>query len=405
MVGKRLDHGWWLLLAGMFLLAFGEWARLAVPVFAMAAAEAFQFSRTLAQSLGPAGMLALLGLLLGGPLIDRHGPRRIMQAGVGLIGLGLLLVGVARSPALAALAYALSSFGFGLAFSAGPHTAIAHWFLDRRSLAMGLLIAAGLLDSLVRPLSGSITDSGAWQSIAIIAGIVLAVAGMLLSVIFRRKPAQAVTADARCPSARDGDYSLRRALGTRAFWCLAVGAAVSLSVPTLAGTFTQIRILHLLPYGLAGASRIMLWLRTLAGIFSAVLFGYLGDRHSKQNLMAVSAGLQAAGLLLSAFAGQAWQVYLSAVPASAYGVLPLLFAIRADYFGLKSFATIAVVMSAIGYLSGVPIQFALAQFLSSSTTLLLIAALLLLVAAGMFLAAKPPGVPRRSAVPGPQPAL
>jgi MFS family permease len=92
----------------------------------------------------------------------------------------------------------------------------------------------------------------------------------------------------------------------------------------------------------------------VAGVISQLASGFLGDRLPKPPLIAVFVVIQGVGMLVAATIQTVSGAYLFAV---LYGVglgarIPLLTAIRGDYFGTKNFATIMGV-------SQVPMNFAM----------------------------------------------
>ena len=127
---------------------------------------------------------------------------------------------------------------------------------------------------------------------------------------------------------------------TPVFWVLAlVHMTSTISLVTLS--------IHLVPklndmgFSLTGAGVLI---STYTGIAMVTQFaaGYFGDRIPKPPLIFVFMLLQAASLLVLAFAEDTGLAYVFAV---LYGIaiggrVPLMTAIRGDYYGRKAFATI-----------------------------------------------------------------
>jgi MFS family permease len=154
---------------------------------------------------------------------------------------------------------------------------------------------------------------------------------------------QATGGGGGAPSASDEgdlDFTAAQALRTPVFYILTIAhLSSSVSIVTLA--------LHLVPkltdigFSLGGAGVVVL---TYTAIALPVQFvaGYVADRLPKPPVIFVFLLLQAIGILVIALAENAPMAFLFAV---LYGIgfggrIPLLTAIRGEYFGRKAFATI-----------------------------------------------------------------
>jgi len=136
------------------------------------------------------------------------------------------------------------------------------------------------------------------------------------------------------------DLSVGQALRTSGFWAIALThgfsatAAMTVTVhlaPALTDQNMSLPMVGfvVMTYGIAGA------LFQLMG-------GFLGDRFSKPRLISLFVVLQATGVLILATMPTPSMVFLFAIlyGAGLGGRIPLLTAIRGDYFGRKNFATI-----------------------------------------------------------------
>ena len=143
---------------------------------------------------------------------------------------------------------------------------------------------------------------------------------------------------------------------------------------------------------------VLIW--GVAGSFSQLVGGFLGDRLPKRPLIAVAIAIQGAGMLIAATIQTIEGAYLFAV---LYGIglgarVPLLTAIRGDYFGRRNFATIMGVSQVPMnlFMVGAPI---LAGYffdtLGSYTIPFLGLAILNFLGAGMILLARQPILPSR----------
>ena len=140
---KKLFYGWWIVLAGFCLqmlqgaLLFHGFGAYILPLqgeFGWKRAEiSGVFSMVRAES-------GLLGPLQGW-LISRFGPRCIMQVGMTLFGAGFWLLAEIDSLISLYLSFALIALGASLGGFMSISSTIANWFVQRRSIALGLMLA------------------------------------------------------------------------------------------------------------------------------------------------------------------------------------------------------------------------------------------------------------------------
>ncbi len=127
---------------------------------------------------------------------------------------------------------------------------------------------------------------------------------------------------------------------TPVFWLLSVVYTSStVSIVTLG--------LHLVPkltdMGLSlSASGMIVLLQTGIALPAQFVAGYIADRVPKPPFICLALLLQASGLMVLAFAEQVYPVFVFALLFGlGFGArMPLLTAIRGEYFGRKAFATI-----------------------------------------------------------------
>ena len=135
-------------------------------------------------------------------------------------------------------------------------------------------------------------------------------------------------------------FSAREALRTRAFWCIAI-AHIASAVPIVTLS------IHLVPkltdIGLSlPMAGVVVATYTIVALPVQFISGYLGDKFPKPPLIFVFLSLQAIALLVIAMTTSIVGAFLFAVlfGVAFGGRMPLLFSIRGEYFGRKSFATI-----------------------------------------------------------------
>jgi MFS family permease len=92
----RIFYGWWLVLAGFVIVACGEGAYgyLARQLLLLDGEELGGSVAQVGLVLGIPGLVGLLALLAIAPLLDRFGLRWPMVAGVALVGVAFLPLGI-----------------------------------------------------------------------------------------------------------------------------------------------------------------------------------------------------------------------------------------------------------------------------------------------------------------------
>ena len=107
---------------------------------------------------------SVVGMVVGGDLGDRHGPRTALVLGVGLFGAGLLAAGSAGSMAPFVAARGLQGLGGGLVAVSLYVVAGQAYEADLRPRLFGAISAAWVLPALVGPLvAGLVTTHASWR--------------------------------------------------------------------------------------------------------------------------------------------------------------------------------------------------------------------------------------------------
>ena len=378
----KVFYGWWIVLAGTAIMTLmGAFNYYGVGVFFETIRGEFGWS---AFSLGMVLSLARVegGVMapIVGVLIDRLGPRKLMLAGALLTGSGYLLLsqtGLLFNAVLPIVYFYivfifLVQGGMSAGMGNAPSTAVANWFQRKRGTAMGVMnLGVSLGGILARPLAGFITTFG-WRTALMAAGGLVWVVGIPLALVVRHRPEQygylpdgrtpepAVTSDAAAPSTSSGnseyqevEFSPKQALRTMAFWSIAFTFSARMLVTGSVAVFL-IPLLQERGMSLVDAAGV-LSLMALIGMPGRVGFAWLGDHYDKRWVIAFCFVFQSAGLILfTALGGTLGIVFFLVLYSPTYsGVLPLIPAIQADYFGRRRFATIRGMMAPVGTISTV----------------------------------------------------
>lgn len=287
---------------------------------------------------------------LTGPLIgramDRFGARPIMVASLVLFGLSFVLRPFMTEPWHW---YALSFLQFVAFFGASILPAgrlVPLWFPKSRGRVMGLTVMGNNFGGLTLPLIvASVITLTTWKLGFVTIGAAALVAALVAAVVIH-EDAPGVNADDRSPaepSTRlEHGWAVAEALRTRTFYALAL--ALTLASFTYGGILPHVGA-HLAAHGMAEPRLVSLAVGLLAtfGMMGKVSFGYLADRSTARQAMAVSLSGQIVFALLIAAVPTSPAVWVT-VPLfglfmGAHGVLATL--IIQENFGLKSFGSIS----------------------------------------------------------------
>ncbi len=356
-------YGYWVLL-GAFLLHFLDsglyfygFSVFYTPIrdefgwSAAVVAGAISFSRLEGGIEGP----------LVGYLIKRFGPRKIIAIGVVLTGLGYMAMIYVDSPLMLYLVYGgVLSIGYNMGFTHGLSTLITNWFIKKRTRAMSLYaLAAGIGGALVVPLiSKSIVLYG-WRITAVLCGLAFWGVGLPAAYLFRNSPEEMGLLPDGVSS---GDYinpdtgeskvvvtepelSTKDALKSVTFRRLLLAESLR---TFLLGSIVLHQIPHLVNIGIgADTAGGILGMMIFASIPGRALFGFLGDKITKNKLLAATMIIQGIGVLILAYANNIIHVYAFVlIYGLTYGgCIPVLMAFRGDIFGRKNFAQMSGIMS------------------------------------------------------------
>jgi MFS family permease len=245
-----------------------------------------------------------LGAPLGGGLVDRFGPRRVMAGGLVLIAAGLLpMAAMSELWQLHLLWGIVTGLGTGAISSVLGATVALRWFRSHRGMVIGAFAAAGSAGQLVfiPTLAGLIADGG-WRSAITVLAVAILLAIVPTVLLMRDRPeavgqrANGAGADdaAEMADAAEGRRTtpLREAVRTRDFWLLAGSFFIcGYTSNGLIGT-------HLIPHAVehgftettaAGAVALM----GTMNIVGTLASGWLSDRFDNRKLLAAYYGFRA----------------------------------------------------------------------------------------------------------------
>jgi MFS family permease len=411
-------YGWWIVasaggvqwLAGvLWMQSYGAYMVFLLDDFGWSkamVAGAFALTRIESGILGP----------LQGWLVDRFGPRLILTIGTLMFGVGFMLFSLVDSIVSFYLCFLLIALGSSLGGFATLMVSIVSWFNRNRAKAIAGSQLGFSVGGLSVPLVILLLETYGWRTTAFISGITVLVVGLPLVQVVKHRPEDhgelpdGFAPDPEVPIDDAGtqpearttrDFTAREAMRTQAFWLISVGHALALLTVSAVMVHLIAHLTESMDYSVSQAGGVVALL-TGFQMLGQLAGGYLGDRINKRLICVACMVAHAAGLLLVTFANSFWMVLAFAVlHGLAWGTRgPLMVALRADYFGPRSFGTIMGFSSLIvmlGMSAGPIFAGVMADIYGNYEIGLAVLAGLSLTGSLCFLAATPPA-PRMAAV-------
>jgi MFS family permease len=270
-----------------------------------------------------------------GAFVDRLGVLRVIRAGLAFLVAAFACYPLARTMTALYLLHACFAIGLITAGLLVNVVLLSRWFVVRRGLAVGALVAGSSLAGATLPLAISplVTNPAyGWRvgyAVLVLAFLILAVLPAFL--VLRESPESMGLrpdgADAPPPAARPEDapagpsagrpgersgLTLREALATRTFWCLALGSACLWFAIQAVTSQITIFLEREAAFAPSQATRIFSLIFTLS-FFGKFLYGAVSDWWPKRRVMLVAGLTLLAGCLLL-FEWSGWTAALSTDP-------------------------------------------------------------------------------------------
>lgn len=349
MTSKRFHYAWIIVIVTFFALLSSAGVRNATGVLFEPLEAYFGWDRA---SISFAFAISLfffgLGAPIGGSLIDRFGPRRVMIGGLILVLFGLTLMLTMNSLAQFQLYWGvLIGIGTGAVSGTLGSTVALRWFNQYRGLALGVFSASAAAGQLLfLPALIGLVGIAGWQGMFGVLAMILVVVLIPATFLMRDTPEQVnskaigelsaanVASDAR-------STPLREAVRTRDFWMLA--GSFFVCGYTTVGLITT----HLLPHSLEhGFEKVEIsWAIAFMGamnIIGTTASGWLTDRYDNRRLLGTYYGMRALSLVALPFIYSMQNMLIFAL---VYGLdwvatVPPTVNLTAQRFGRKSLGSI-----------------------------------------------------------------
>ncbi|MEO7941491.1 MAG: MFS transporter [Burkholderiaceae bacterium] len=312
---------------------------------------------------------AILGPALGW-LLDRFGPRAMVQVGMLVFGSGFLMLSQVETLGGFYASAVMMAVGVSLGGYFPLTVALIQWFERYRARALSMMSMGLALGGAMVPAVAWCMASYGWRATAFGSGVLIMLLGLPLTRVIRWRPqdhgqvvdglpvAAEPTTDtvAAARSAARTEFTARQALHTRAFWLLALGHGFALLVVTAVNVHAITHMKEGLGYSMTQAAFFIMVL-TFGQVIGVTLSATIGDRFEKRLLAALCMLGHMLGLLLLTYATHPAQVAAFAMlHGIAWGLRgPLMQSIRADYFGRSAIGMIlglSSVIIALGQIAG-----------------------------------------------------
>jgi MFS family permease len=386
-------YGWLIVVVTFVTMAIGVNARTAFSLFFPPIISEFGWERGVTAGAFSFGFVVSGAVSpLIGRMMDRFGPRGVMELGVALMGGGLLLAPLTTQPwhLYLTIGVMVGAGSVCLGYS-GQSLFLPNWFIRRRGLAMGLAFAGvGIGSVTLLPWVQHMIEQTGWRTACTAMGILVFAVLAPINFLLRKRPediglrpdgdaAPSATSAAPRSNVVDPvwaatDWTLRRALRTARFWWISLGYFCGLYV-WYAVQVHQTK--YLLDIGFS--ANVAVWalgVVSLLGIPGQIWLGHLSDRIGREWIWAIScAGFAIcfAALIALKFAPVLPLVYLMIFTQGAlgYGLTSVMGAVVLEIFQGKQYGSIfgTIMLAALAGGAAGPWATGLLYDLSESYTL------------------------------------
>jgi MFS family permease len=298
-------YGWIIIAVTFVTMAIGVNARTSFSLFFPPIVDEFGWERGVTAGAFSFGFLVSAAVSpLIGRLMDRFGPRAVMELGVALMAGGLLLAPLTTQPwhLYVTIGVLVGAGSICLGYS-GQSLFLPNWFNRRRGLAMGLGFAGvGLGSITLLPWVQHMIEQTGWRTACTAMGILVLVVLVPINLLLRKRPEDiGLRADGdAAPSATSVkplsnivdpewagiDWTLARAMRTARFWWIALGYFGGLYI-WYAVQVHQTK--YLLDIGFSPSVAVWaLGAVSLLGIPGQIALGHLSDRIGREWVWAAS---------------------------------------------------------------------------------------------------------------------
>ena len=306
--------------------------------------------------------MVVMGLvaIVAGRLTDKIGPRPVLLTCGFFLGLGYILISWVSAIWQLYLFYGVI-IGIGMSGTFAPLLSlVARWFVRRRALMSGVLVAGPAFGIVVMPLVSSLLISAyGWRNSYVILGGIVLVIVVSAALFLKRDPGGmglvpygADESSNNGLNTADEGFSFQETVRTKQFWMLGLMFFCSLFIMNVVVVHI---VIHAVGLGIPATTAASI-LSVAAGVSipGRIIMGIIADRMGNRPSLAVCYIMGLVAFILLLVARELWMLYLFAVIfglgwwASSAVMVPL----TAELFGLKSHGTIVACVNLITAVGG-----------------------------------------------------
>jgi MFS family permease len=317
----RFFYGYIVVVAA-FIIMVVSWGPYSVfGIFFNPLLDEFGWTRAMTSGAFSLSMIlhGVLGIVMGG-LTDRFGPRIVVTLCGILLGAGYLLMSQITTIWQLYLFYGLM-IGIGISGVWVPLlSTVARWFLKRRSLMTGIVVAGlGVGGLIAPPVISRLIAAYDWRLSYAMQGIIMIVIMVLGAQFLRRDPARM----GQLPygeniekkqglKSETSDFSFKEAVCTAQFWLFFI-------MLFCLGFSAFAVMVHIVPHAIelgisaVSAANILACLNGLSVPGNFLLGGIIGDRIGNRKIFIIGFILMSAALFWLVPATEVWLLYLCAI--------------------------------------------------------------------------------------------
>ena len=333
--------------AFLSLFALVGFAYYGLPFFFDFMTKDYGWSRTVVTSGNAIGKLLVAPLFgfLAGWLIDKYGPRRLMMAGILMMGTALVGLSFSRSLGFFYLFYIFNALGYVCGGPLPCQVLISRWFDKNRGKAMGIAyLGIGTGGAVVPLIASALEKSWGWHTSLALLGI-LAVLIAFPMVFFIKGSSIKVNTS----TSTESSVPIKKILANRNFYLLGLGSMCAIGV--VGGVNQHLKLyLRDFDYSQTQAAHIIS-LVLLSSLVGRVLMGWLADLIRRKYVMILIYIIVASTIPLLLVPDFPGRIYIFAVIfgiglGGDYMIIPLM---AADLFGVKALGrTMGIILVADG---------------------------------------------------------
>ncbi|MBW7966897.1 MFS transporter [Bradyrhizobium sp. BR 10261] len=347
-------YGWVVVAVTFVTMAIGVNARTSFSLFFPPIIAEFGWERGVTAGAFSFGFIAsAVASPLIGRLMDRAGPRAVMELGVALMAGGLLLAPLTSQPwhLYVTIGVMVGAGSVCLGYS-GQSLFLPNWFIRKRGFAIGIAFAGvGIGSVTLLPWVQHMIEQTGWRTACTAMGLMILVVLAPINLLLHKHPediglrpdgdGEPVTGAAKPvsnivdPDWAAIDWTLKRAVATARFWWLALGYFCGLYI-WYAVQVHQTKFL--LDIGFSPSVAVWaLGAVSLLGIPGQIFLGHISDRIGRESVWAISCvgfAICFAALMALKYQPSFWLVWLMVFTQGAlgYGLTSIMGAVVFEIF-------------------------------------------------------------------------